>query len=307
MENAAIEATGKYEPEFVEVTSTEQSSTATIVEASTNETTKKELEDKELKSEEEPQETVIHADKAPSSVEEVMMVIDNAKDEEKPVDVAMYSASESEADALKKVQPVLSNRETTTMIRKTIQIISNDQDKVARAFSANRKIESRLKADIVSSKESTDVANSKTKTAAAAGKASSSQKEEPCSTKSPEKDNNSKVLSKIDLSELSKLQKSYEIEPQKTGDAPSSSSTMTSIDDASTTLSTRAGVLEAVSTTVKTSSIFDEFSDAISCTFENCKAAIPNPTEPKKKPILMPGIIRRHKRFVCKCDEFFKM
>lgn len=74
-----------------------------------------------------------------------MMVIDNAKDEEKPVDVAMYSASESEADALKKVQPVLSNRETAAMIRKTIQIISNDQDKVARTFSANRKIESRLK------------------------------------------------------------------------------------------------------------------------------------------------------------------
>ena len=39
---------------------------------------------------------------------------------------------------------------------------------------------------------------------------------------------------------------------------------MTPIGDASTTLSTRAGVLEAVSTTVKTSSLFDEFSDAIS-------------------------------------------
>ena len=68
----------------------------------------------------------------------------------------------------------------------------------------------------MSSKESTDVANSKTKTAAAVvvGKASSSQKEEPCSTKSSGADNNSKALSKIDLSELSKLQKSYEIEPQ---------------------------------------------------------------------------------------------
>ena len=64
---AAIETTGKYGPEFVEVTSTEQSSTTTatttVVETSTNETAKTELEDKELKSEEELQETAIHADK----------------------------------------------------------------------------------------------------------------------------------------------------------------------------------------------------------------------------------------------------